>query len=134
GGAHGQYIQRGENRCGSAAASQIFSTVQGAVYRDQSDPGQGGPGDPGRDRGGIPAAAGADVGEKPRGVKSRHAAMRSPQVSSTGIIITGAKGRMGQTLVACAERIPELKVVAQIDVGDDLGAVIEKGDVVIDFS
>jgi 4-hydroxy-tetrahydrodipicolinate reductase len=41
---------------------------------------------------------------------------------------------MGQTLIACAERIPELKVVAQIDVGDDLGAVIEKGDVVIDFS
>ena len=45
-------------------------------------------------------------------------------MSSTGIIITGAKGRMGQTLIACAERIPELKVVAKIDLGDDRGTVI----------
>jgi 4-hydroxy-tetrahydrodipicolinate reductase len=55
-------------------------------------------------------------------------------VSSTRIIITGAKGRMGEMLIACAERITELQVVAQIDLGDDLGAVIEKADVVIDFS
>lgn len=50
------------------------------------------------------------------------------------VIITGAKGRMGQALVACAARIPGLQVGAAIDVGDDLTAVIGKGDVVIDFS
>ena len=52
----------------------------------------------------------------------------------TKVIITGSKGRMGQTLVACAKKIPGLEVVAQIDQGDDLAAVISKGDVVIDFS
>ncbi len=52
----------------------------------------------------------------------------------TKVIITGAKGRMGQTLVACAKKNPGLEVVAQIDQGDDLAAVIRKGDVVLDFS
>lgn len=50
------------------------------------------------------------------------------------IIITGSKGRMGQTLVACAARIPELEVTGQIDMGDDLGTIIAKCDAVIDFS
>ncbi|MDB6112192.1 MAG: 4-hydroxy-tetrahydrodipicolinate reductase [Pedosphaera sp.] len=52
----------------------------------------------------------------------------------TKIIITGSKGRMGQALLACAAAHPELQVVAQIDAGDDLAAVIDRGDVVIDFS
>jgi 4-hydroxy-tetrahydrodipicolinate reductase len=52
----------------------------------------------------------------------------------TRIIITGSKGRMGQALVLCAARNPELKVTGQIDAGDDLSAVIGQGDVVIDFS
>ena len=41
---------------------------------------------------------------------------------------------MGQALLACAARIPELQVVGQIDEGDDLAAVITRSDVVIDFS
>jgi 4-hydroxy-tetrahydrodipicolinate reductase len=53
---------------------------------------------------------------------------------TTKVIITGAKGRMGQALIACAKKIHGLEVVAQIDQGDDLAAVIRKGDVVIDFS
>ncbi len=52
----------------------------------------------------------------------------------TRIIITGSKGRMGQTLLACAARNPELQVVGQIDQGDDLKSVIDSSDVVIDFS
>jgi 4-hydroxy-tetrahydrodipicolinate reductase len=52
----------------------------------------------------------------------------------TRIIITGSKGRMGRALVDCATHFPELQVVGQVDQGDDLGAVIGKGDVVIDFS
>jgi 4-hydroxy-tetrahydrodipicolinate reductase len=53
----------------------------------------------------------------------------------TNIIITGAKGRMGQMLVACAGRHPEqFQVVGQIDLGDDLLAVIREADVVVDFS
>lgn len=52
----------------------------------------------------------------------------------TRIIITGAKGRMGQALIACAKNFRELEVVAAINRGDDLAAVIAKSDVVIDFS
>ena len=55
-------------------------------------------------------------------------------MNPTRIIITGAKGRMGQTLVACAERHPELQVVGQIDLGDDLLPLIKEVDVVVDFS
>jgi 4-hydroxy-tetrahydrodipicolinate reductase len=52
----------------------------------------------------------------------------------TCIIIAGSRGRMGQTLLTCAARIPEIKVVGAVDQGDDLGAIIGKTDVVIDFS
>jgi 4-hydroxy-tetrahydrodipicolinate reductase len=52
----------------------------------------------------------------------------------TKVIITGSKGRMGQALIACAARIPELEVVGAVDQGDDLAALIGKCDVVIDFS
>ena len=52
----------------------------------------------------------------------------------TKIIITGAKGRMGKALIACAPNFRELEIVGQIDVGDDLSAVIANGDVVVDFS
>ena len=52
----------------------------------------------------------------------------------TRLIITGAKGRMGQALVGCAPHHRELEVVGLIDQGDDLAAVIAGCDVVIDFS
>jgi 4-hydroxy-tetrahydrodipicolinate reductase len=50
------------------------------------------------------------------------------------IVITGSKGRMGQTLLTCAARNPEVQVVGQIDQGDDLKSVIDSAEVVIDFS
>ncbi|MFO1488524.1 MAG: 4-hydroxy-tetrahydrodipicolinate reductase [Verrucomicrobiota bacterium] len=53
---------------------------------------------------------------------------------TTKIIITGAKGRMGQALIRCAAAMPALQVVGQIDQGDDLNALIGKCDAVIDFS
>jgi 4-hydroxy-tetrahydrodipicolinate reductase len=52
----------------------------------------------------------------------------------TRVIITGAKGRMGQALVSCAKNFRDLKIVAALDRGDDLKTVISKTDVVIDFS
>jgi 4-hydroxy-tetrahydrodipicolinate reductase len=52
----------------------------------------------------------------------------------TKTIITGSQGRMGQALIACAARMPELEVVGTVDQGDDLGTIIGKCDVVIDFS
>jgi 4-hydroxy-tetrahydrodipicolinate reductase len=52
----------------------------------------------------------------------------------TKIIITGAKGRMGQALAASAKKFQTLEIAAQISRGDDLTGVIFKSDVVIDFS
>jgi len=52
----------------------------------------------------------------------------------TRVIITGAKGRMGQALFACAKNFRDLKIAAAVDLGDDLSTVISKGDVVVDFS
>lgn len=52
----------------------------------------------------------------------------------TKVIIAGSKGRMGQALLACAARLTDLKVVNQIDLGEDLRPLIAGADVVIDFS
>jgi 4-hydroxy-tetrahydrodipicolinate reductase len=52
----------------------------------------------------------------------------------TKIIIAGAKGRMGAALLRCAESMPAIAVSGRIDLGDDLGAVLGQGDVVIDFT
>lgn len=50
------------------------------------------------------------------------------------VIICGARGRMGKTLIACAKADPELQLVGEIDLGDDLSQVIAGADVVVDFS
>lgn len=52
----------------------------------------------------------------------------------TKVIINGSKGRMGQALLACAARMPDVAVAAGIDVGDELAPAVAAGDVVIDFS
>ena len=52
---------------------------------------------------------------------------------STKVIIVGSKGRMGQALVACAKQHRQLEVAGLVDSGDDLSAVIGRGDVVIDL-
>jgi 4-hydroxy-tetrahydrodipicolinate reductase len=50
------------------------------------------------------------------------------------VVITGAKGRMGQSLIACATRFPEVEVVGKIDIGDEIEPVVRNANVVIDFS
>jgi 4-hydroxy-tetrahydrodipicolinate reductase len=52
----------------------------------------------------------------------------------TNLIITGARGRMGQALLTCASRLPDLNVVGEVDLGDDIRTLIDRADVVIDFS
>jgi 4-hydroxy-tetrahydrodipicolinate reductase len=55
-------------------------------------------------------------------------------VSPVKVIICGAKGRMGRTLIACAQSDPELQLVAEIDQGDDIAKVVAQADVIVDFS
>ncbi len=50
------------------------------------------------------------------------------------LLINGAKGRMGQTLIACAKEDPALEVTAAIDAGDDFAGAVGKAEAIIDFS
>ncbi len=52
----------------------------------------------------------------------------------TKLLVTGAKGRMGQAVISCAEKTAEIEVGAQIDLGDSLSEAIAQCDTVIDFS
>ena len=50
------------------------------------------------------------------------------------VIINGAKGRMGQTLLKCVAEDPELELVAALDLGDELAVALPGAEVVVDFT
>ena len=52
---------------------------------------------------------------------------------SSSVLINGSKGRMGQTLIACAGELG-IRVSGAVDIGDDLKAAVPAADVIIDFS
>ena len=53
----------------------------------------------------------------------------------TRVLINGARGRMGQALIACAKADPAaFELSAGLDVGDDLPAALSSCDAVIDFT
>ncbi len=55
-------------------------------------------------------------------------------MNTTKVIINGSKGRMGQTLISCAARIPGLQIIGAVDQGDDIQSLIPSCDAIIDFS
>jgi len=52
------------------------------------------------------------------------------------VVVNGCQGRMGQEVVKAVEGDPELELVGQTDIGDDLEGVVQsqKADVVVDFT
>lgn len=51
------------------------------------------------------------------------------------VAVIGARGRMGQTVVAAVESAPDLELVAAVDVDDDLRALVTAGaEVAVDFT
>lgn len=50
------------------------------------------------------------------------------------LLVNGAKGRMGQAIIACAKLDPDVEVVAQVDADDDFAAALPSVDAVIEFS
>jgi 4-hydroxy-tetrahydrodipicolinate reductase len=50
------------------------------------------------------------------------------------VLINGARGRMGQMLIACAKTDSALEVAGEIDMGDDFAKAVPNCDAVIDFS
>ena len=55
-------------------------------------------------------------------------------MSPLKILVTGCKGRMGQTVTECAEQDPEVTPEVGIDLGDSLPDALEKCDTIIDFT
>ena len=50
------------------------------------------------------------------------------------ILVNGAKGRMGQAIIACARGDEEVRVTAEVDADDDLATALSGADAVIEFS
>jgi 4-hydroxy-tetrahydrodipicolinate reductase len=50
------------------------------------------------------------------------------------VLLVGAAGRMGKTIVDLARNDPNVEIVAQCDIGDAIESAMKKSDVVIDFS
>ncbi len=50
------------------------------------------------------------------------------------LLVNGSRGRMGQTIIACAEQDDAVGVAAAVDEGDDFSAALAKCDAVIEFS
>ncbi|MDP9291171.1 MAG: 4-hydroxy-tetrahydrodipicolinate reductase [Verrucomicrobiota bacterium] len=55
-------------------------------------------------------------------------------MSPVRLLVNGAKGRMGQTIVACAKTDPAVVVSGAIDIGDEFAGALVDADVVIDFT
>ena len=53
---------------------------------------------------------------------------------ATKLVMVGAKGRMGQAILALARQDKGFEVVGEADQGDDMAKVLAKAQVVIDFS
>lgn len=53
---------------------------------------------------------------------------------STQIIVTGSKGRMGQTIINLAKKDSSLSIAAGVDQGDKIEDHLKKGMAIIDFS
>jgi 4-hydroxy-tetrahydrodipicolinate reductase len=50
------------------------------------------------------------------------------------IVMNGARGRMGRTIIACASADPDVAISHEVDEGDDLAAALPACDAVIDFT
>ena len=56
------------------------------------------------------------------------------KISPVRVLLVGAAGRMGRTVVDLAKADPKIDIVAQCDLGDSIELAIQNCDVVIDFS
>jgi len=54
--------------------------------------------------------------------------------SRVRVLLVGAAGRMGRTIVDLAKADPNIDIVAQCDLGDPIEPAMKNCDVVIDFS
>ena len=53
---------------------------------------------------------------------------------SVRVLLVGAAGRMGKTVLDLAQSDPEIEIAAQCDLGDPIEPAMKNCDVAIDFS
>lgn len=56
------------------------------------------------------------------------------QRSCVRVLLVGAKGRMGRTIIDLVKTEPNIEIVAQCDLGDAIAPAMKDSDVLIDFS
>src|SRR5690606_24813928 len=130
-------------RQGREAASQALPDLQDTLHRAQSGAREGRPRPrrPHLRRRGPRAPLRHDQGQPrhpdrgPQGLRQVTARPRTSGFStmSLKIALIGAKGRMGQAIIAAANEAGH-SVVAPLDAGDNLASGIALADVIIDFS
>jgi len=54
--------------------------------------------------------------------------------SAVRVLLVGAAGRMGRTVVDLAKADPKIQIVAECDLGDSIEAAMQNCDVIVDFS
>jgi len=54
--------------------------------------------------------------------------------SPVRVLLVGAVGRMGRTVVDLAKADPKIQIVAECDLGDSIEAAMQNCDVIVDFS
>ena len=54
--------------------------------------------------------------------------------SPVRVLLVGAAGRMGRTVVDLAKADPKIQIVAECDLGDSIEAAMQNCDVIVDFS
>jgi 4-hydroxy-tetrahydrodipicolinate reductase len=54
--------------------------------------------------------------------------------SAVRVLLLGAAGRMGRTVVDLAKADPKIQIVAECDLGDSIEAAMQNCDVIVDFS
>jgi 4-hydroxy-tetrahydrodipicolinate reductase len=54
--------------------------------------------------------------------------------SAVRVLLIGAAGRMGRTVVDLAKADPKIQIVAECDLGDSIEAAMQNCDVIVDFS
>src|SRR5207249_10677829 len=54
--------------------------------------------------------------------------------SPVRVLLVGAAGRMGKTIIELAKADPAIEITAQCDLGDSIEPAIKSGDVAIDVS
>src|SRR5206468_1718659 len=120
---------------GEETAPQNVSTLQRFVHRAESGAGKNSARLARRNVGGMQVAVMRnDSGQPGASAQNARDLRRRAMKAAPRVLLVGAAGRMGKTIVDLAKSDPNIQIVAQCDLGDAIEPAMKDCDVVIDFS